>query len=636
MYIIDCLPFVKSLNKGSLTYFSAQKFDPGTLVKVSVRGKTVPALVMQSKNAAEHKSSIRSADFVIKKISSYSEEKFVKKNFLDALLEISDYFACSQGSLLTHLIPTFAVENYKSIISLNKKNLGAPSVETKLKIEVEVIQCDDEERLSHYKSLIREEFAQKKSVFICTPQSQNILKMKDALGRGIESFVCTLHSAMKTSEIKRELSRALETEHPVLIIATAQWLFLDRQDLGVIVVEKENDSGWKTLNRPHVDLRVCAEKIAKHKKVRCILGDTLLRIETLFRYKQGSVFEFESVKWRQPTSVRSEIISSKEKIKNEKEYSVLTQKLIEEMRSVLDSGGNVFLYSVRKGLSPVTICRDCGNEVKCENCESPMVLHRKSTGNKFMCHHCGEIRSAAETCKHCGSWKLMALGAGTDRIFDEVSTNFPKSRIFEINKELTSIPKKAENTALNFYESKAAVLIGTDMALPYLRKKIRLVAAASIDPLFAIPDFRIREKIFGIIMELRDLARERFIVQTRNPEDQIFYQSISGNIIEFYKNELEARQALNYPPYGLFIKITVRGTRAFTMKESEHLKKIFDTEKEWEPLFFPSIQEKKGEQSAVNAVLKLERGIWPDRRLVSKLMSLPPHFEVKIDPDSVL
>jgi primosomal protein N' (replication factor Y) len=227
----------------------------------------------------------------------------------------------------------------------------------------------------------------------------------------------------------------------------------------------------------------------------------------------------------------------------------------------------------------------------------------------------------------------MALGAGTDRIFEEVSLNFPKTRIFEINKEIVGTTRKAESIALNFYESRGAVLIGTDMALPYLYKKIRLVAASSIDSLFSIPDFRIKERIFGTILELRNLSKEKFLVQTRNPDDPIFELCLSGNIIEFYKSELEERQVLNYPPYGLFIKITVRGTKVFASRESENIKKIFE---EWEPLTFPSIQEKRGEQYAINTVIKIERGSWPDISLVSKIRNLPPQFEVKIDPDSVL
>jgi primosomal protein N' (replication factor Y) len=293
----------------------------------------------------------------------------------------------------------------------------------------------------------------------------------------------------------------------------------------------------------------------------------------------------------------------------------------------------MFIFAARKGLSSVTVCRDCGEQVKCHNCSSPMILYRTKGGGAFKCHQCGETRDAAEVCQNCHSWKLAAFGAGIDRVADEIRKNFPNINLFEIHKDITGTGAKALKTAKNFYENRGSVLLGTEMAFSYLYKKVANTAIVSFDSLFSIPDFRIREKIFRLIIQTKNLARENFLIQTRNPKDQTVEFAVTGNLVEFYKKEIEDRQALGYPPFGIFIKITIRGTRNFVTRESQNLKNIF---KGYNPAIFNSIHEKRGEQSAVNAVIKLPKNEWPQNNLLGIIKSLPPHFEIKVDPDNLL
>ena len=161
--------------------------------------------------------------------------------------------------------------------------------------------------------------------------------------------------------------------------------------------------------------------------------------------------------------------------------------------------------------------------------------------------------------------------------------------------------------------------------------------------IFSIPDFRIREKIFKLILQTKNIAKENFLIQSHNPDDPTVEFAINGNLAEFYKKEIEDRKVLNYPPFGLFIKITVRGTRNFVSKEIEKLSEILNigvqnktSEEKYNIIVFPSTHEKKGEQTSVNAVIKLKKEYWPKPILSNLLKSLPPHFEIKVDPDNLL
>src|SRR3989344_3941270 len=110
MFIIECLPFSKGLNKESLSYFGPKYLEPGSLLKINIRSKSVPALVLESRNASEIKSEIKSANFRLKKISSVTAKPFLQKEFLEAVKTTAEYFVATSGNILAHLIPSFILE----------------------------------------------------------------------------------------------------------------------------------------------------------------------------------------------------------------------------------------------------------------------------------------------------------------------------------------------------------------------------------------------------------------------------------------------------------------------------------------------------------------------------------------------
>ena len=631
MFIIDCLPFKKALNKESLSYFSSTYLEPGSLIKINIRNKSESAIVIESRNVRDARSEIKSANFQLQKVISLKSKPFLQESFLEAVRDTATYFAAREGNVLSHLIPSFVLENPNILAPFKEeKEVG---IESKNLSEIFILQASQGERLNHYKSRIREEFAKNHSVFICLPQNENIKEVKMFLEKGIEPYVVAFHKDLNKREWKEEWQKASLPDHPVLIIATPRMLFIPRADLGVIILDKENENGWKTISRPFIDLRFFAEMLANKKNIPLILGDSFLRIETLWRYKQKEISEFERTKWKIDQKINTEIIDLRETNKQEKEFKTLSPKISTLLKETLEKGSHIFLFASRKGLASSTICRDCGEQVKCNNCSSPMILYKTKTGGIFKCHQCGETRDAAEYCQNCKSWKLSAYGSGIEKVKEEIKKKFPNLNIFEIHRDLTTTNTKAENVVKKFLETKDSVLIGTEMAFSYLHKKVSATAVVSFDSLFAIPDFRIKEKIFHIILETKSLAQESFLIQTRNPADPTIKSAIEGNLLEFYEREIADRQILNYPPFGTFIKITIRGSKNAIQKEEQNLKKMF---KDYNPVTFHSIHEKKGEQMAVNVVIKLPRENWPNEDLLSILKNLPPSFEIKIDPDSLL
>ena len=638
MYIIECLPLVKTSGTESLSYFSSKPIEPGSLVKVEIKKKNVSAIVLAIRSATESKAEIRKADFAIKKVGELRARPFLRPEFLEGVRIVAEYFATTSGAVLHHLLPAIILQNPKMLFVPKAKETRGAKEPEKLRYEVEAIQEDDGNRLAMYKAIVRESFAKQKSVFLCLSQNESIRQYQAKLSRGIENFVCAFHDSLSVEELKEEWRKASDSGHPVLIIATASWLFIPRADLGTIILEGENQSGWKTFSRPFLDLHLCVEIIAKNQKAKVILGDIFLRTETLWRYREQQIGG-EGVRWRINTPVAHTIINPQQIAQKDAKQSwkPLSNEFISSLKESVEEGGNIFVYASRKGLASTTVCQDCGAQVGCHNCSAPMILYKTKNGNVFRCHQCSEIRSAEEFCHHCQSWRLVALGLGVDKVLEEIRKAFPElesqHKIFELHKDVAPTSAKAQKIMEQFQEARGAILVGTELALAYLHKKVHTTAIAAIDSLFSIPDFRIREKIFRLILEIKSLAKENFVIQSRNSNDKVVDLALSGNLADFYKLEIADREVLQYPPFSVFVKVTVRGTKNFVTKETENLRQILAP---WQPIIFASIHEKKGTQAAVNAILKIPHDKYPDPQLSLVLKSLPPHFELKISPDNLL
>src|SRR3989344_7073170 len=255
MRILTVIPIAKGITKDTLTYFTKKEVAVGSIVSIPLRKKMVYGLVTGSRSATEIKSELKS-------------------------------------------------------LSYKKKEPPAGIFH-----ETVLLQTDDEERSATYRSLIREEFARGRSVFFLLPTTEDLLNAHSTLEKGIEKYTYTLHSGLSKKEIVAKWKEIVSEEHPVLLVATGQFLSLPRSDLGTIILENESSRGYKMQGRPFIDIRTAAEIITKEAKVRLILGDMFLRIETLWAEKNQekniTYSELVPLKFRSLTSSVCEIENTK-------------------------------------------------------------------------------------------------------------------------------------------------------------------------------------------------------------------------------------------------------------------------------------------------------------------------------------
>ncbi|MDQ3089642.1 MAG: hypothetical protein M3Q24_00615 [bacterium] len=630
--VVEVIPIVRGLTRSTLTYFTKEAFEIGNLVNIPLRKGSASGIIVSIKSAQNSRSELRKADFQLKKISKTSKGISISPHFIKAAELTAIYYATSIGSVLGSLLPKLILEEPEIVASTGKISKGQVDI-----IEPQLIQMEDVDRYREYKSLIRESFAKKNSVLFCVPTHEDGLRIYDFLSKGIEKYVFT--TANKSpKEIKKTLYGARIEPHPILFICTYSYLSFYRPDFKTIIFERENSRSYRTLSRPFIHIKVFLEYFAKISSQKLIMGDSVLSLESLWREKQGDYTDLSPLRWRTTWDSESLLIDMKKvsNINSEnggKNFEIFSPELKHLIKNAIEEKNKIFLFGVRKGLSPSTVCGDCGSVLSCLNCSSPVVLHTQvlSKENIYICHSCGSHRSALTRCGNCDSWKLVPLGIGIDRIKEEVSLLYPGVEVFLLDKDNASTPAKARKIVQEFASVRGGILIGTEMAFLYL-EKVPYSAIISLDSLFSIPDFGINERIFYLTSKLRELTTRATIIQTRNIGKDILTLANEGNILDFYRQEIVDRESLLYPPFTIFIKVNTTGKEEDIEIKSRELRRLFI---EYNPDFIKFKSVAPG-LFKLSMIIRIKRIHWPDHLLRDKLLLLTPDFLIKVDPESIL
>ncbi len=578
LYLIEAAPMTASV-KTNLSYFSSVKLAKGTLVRIPLRKSRVAAVVLNSKSIKSERSRIRKANFPLKKIAGRDIfSAALPEAFLDAAAVTAEFYAASVGSALSLLVPK---EFLKLKTGTIKKNKKGPA-------EVSLFQMEYGERFVQYRARVRQSFARSQSVLLIVPTHYDAELVYKELSRGIEEFVYT----------EKDWGKALSDPHPVLFITTPSGVSFYRPDLAAIIVERENSRAYRAKRRPYLNFKNFIEIYAGLLGLELVLGDSVLSLQTLWREKNGAYGENSQIAKRL-SGVKTVLADGKSPPDERGRFEIFSRELKELLQKAGAEKERIFLFGARKGLAPTTICGDCGSVLECPNCKAPLVLHQKKAERIYVCHACGRRESSNTTCGYCKSWRLVPLGIGTDEIARQVQAVAPDKRVAIIDSEHKKVPKDWD------------ILVGTEQAFFYL-ESIPYAGIVSLDALFSIPDFGINERIFYLVSHLRELTKTELVIQTRNIGKQILFLAATGNITDFYQNEIAERLALSYPPFSIFIKI-----------EGAGLPK--DKFARWQPDVLKD-----------SLIIRMPREQWPDRELLGELLLLPPQFNIKVDPESIL
>jgi len=641
MYVITVIPIARSSFKEHLSFFSKKSLPEGAVIEVSVRGRATPALVTAVKEAREEKMSLRDSSFTLKKVMSKTVKKLFSSKTIEALKETARYHAAGMGEIIAHFSPHTILNATTPF-----KEAGEPRHEGETTSDTLALQAEYEERVRMYRNLAREAFARAESVFILAPTIPEAERLYEKLHRGIDERVLVMTSASSKKSITAAWKRALEDTEPLLLIGTHSFITIPRRDIGAFVVEREGARAYVSRERGAFDARIAAEYIAKKSGARFIVADFPLRIRTQAQLHAGTVEEMVRLQTSAQSMAQVRVVDARTKKDGEldggsvvaltlrrKKFSVFTDTARMAIENELRRGGRVFLYASRKGLAPLTVCNDCGTPVTDPATGTPMTLHKTESGNVFLSYRSGAIVPANISCAQCGGWNLVSLGIGVERVIEEAEKLFPDTTIFSLTVDSAPTHAKAQKIQKYFFNTPGSILVGTDRALPYLEEPVELSVVISIDSLLSISAWRAHEYTLATLFYLRDRAQDMLLVQTRLIENAVMKAVALGNPTDFIRDELVERKTYQYPPFATFIGLAWAGGERGVAKVTEEIKEHLKGLDVVGPL--PAHQIGRNRYQA-RAVIRLERGGWPNDMLVRTLKALPREVAITIDPDEIV
>ena len=374
-----------------------------------------------------------------------------------------------------------------------------------------------------------------------------------ALGRFQARFpgrVAVLHSAMTDAERRDERERIASGEAAVVVGARSA-IFAPVPNLGLICVDEEQDASYKQESDPRYDARTVAAKRASLEGAVAVFGSATPRPESWERLER---LELGGRLDRPLPHVK--VVD----LRREAGYP-LSAPLLEELGAISDRGGKAILLLNRRGIAPALHCRACGVTLRCPSCDVALTLHGDGA---LHCHHCGRREASPTLCPACGAAELARLGAGTERLEQELAERLPSLELFRLDADVASNPVELADRLAAFSTADRAVLLGTQMvAKGHHFEGVALAAVVDADTGMALPDFRAEERTFQLVTQLagrsgRD-APGRVLVQTYQPDARSIALAARHAVDEFLVEELDRRRELGYPPFRHLVRIVVSG-----------------------------------------------------------------------------
>jgi primosomal protein N' (replication factor Y) len=371
--------------------------------------------------------------------------------------------------------------------------------------------------------------------------------------------VAVLHSRLSPGERTLQWRRMALGEAKVAVGARSA-LFAPAKNLGLIVVDEEHESSYKQDKSPRYHARDAAVMRAQIGKAVALLGSATPSLESVHNARTGK-YSFLAMPDRvnQRPLPKIKLINLREEWQvRGQDRPVLSMALEAAIRETLEKKEQVLLFLNRRGFNTLTLCMKCGEQVHCPNCSVPVTFHRGLTVKgkpALLCHYCDWKGPVPEKCPQCLDGDIQQVGLGTEKVEEEMKAKFPGARIGRMDLDTTRKQGSHEDIITRFRNHEIDLLVGTQMiAKGHDFPGVTLVGIVGADTGLALPDFRSSEKVFQLLVQVAGRAgraeKEGIIyLQTFNPDHAAIQAAQRHDTGGFWKNELELRQALNYPPF---------------------------------------------------------------------------------------
>ena len=396
-----------------------------------------------------------------------------------------------------------------------------------------------------------------KSVIYLVPEISLTHQTAQMIVKRFGPKAATLHSGMSPSVRLAEWMRIRKGDAPI-VVGPRSAVFAPVPNLGLIIIDEEHDSSYKSGNTPRYHARQVALRRCSREGACLVMGSATPSAEAWKLMQEGEIKRLDLSR-RLSGGGMPEIKA----VSLSKTEGCLTKELKDEILTTAKLGKQTILFMNRRGFAHFYQCPQCGWELVCKRCSVSLTYHK--TRGKCMCHYCGYSSPPPSVCPQCGSVEAGFRGFGTEMIEEEVRRTFPDLRLRRVDADTASKSEGGLEETLSLFKTGVIdILLGTQMVAKGLNfPGVRLVGVVFADTGLHLPDFRAAERTFSLIVQVAGRAGRYFpdskvIVQTLRMEDPVITRSCALDVAGFFNAELKMRQALFFPPYSRLIRFVIR------------------------------------------------------------------------------
>lgn len=380
-----------------------------------------------------------------------------------------------------------------------------------------------------------------------TPQIINIFKSRYG------GSVAVFHSALSLGERLNEWKRVRCGEAKIAI-GTRSAVFAPVQDLGLIIIDEEQEYTYKSENTPRYHAREVAKFRCKDNSCMLLLSSATPSIESFYKAQSG-VYSLFTLSKRYGKAQLPPVLVADMNIEQEQgNKTVVSSVLLQSLQENLADGKQSILLLNRRGYNTFVACRHCKVVVSCPNCSISLTYH--SANNRLMCHYCGYSMSMTDICPSCREHGLRFSGTGTQRAEETLAALLPSARILRLDADATMRKNSHEALLGAFKRGEYDILVGTQMVAKGLDfPNVTLVGVLSADQILYSDDYRSFERSFSLLTQVVGRAGRgdcpgRAVIQTFTPDNHVINLAAMQDYTAFYQTELAMRRGLLYPPFS--------------------------------------------------------------------------------------
>lgn len=402
---------------------------------------------------------------------------------------------------------------------------------------------------------------QNRGVIILVPEIALSSQMARALkARFGEDKVAVFHSKLTGGERLSEWNR-IRRGTARIVVGARTAVFAPMDDIGLIVMDEEHESTYKSDHTPKYDTIDIAYKRTRNYSATLVLGSAT---PSVVSFNRAGVGIYKLIEMNERIGIKGfpkmEIIDMRKELRNGNRGN-FSSELARAMHETLEDKRQVILFLNRRGFSTQITCLECGHRFMCNDCGINMTYHKSE--NAIVCHYCGRKEPVPSRCPKCGSKYLKFIGSGTERVESEAKALFPDYEIDRFDLDTAKNQRQIDRTLSRFLKKKTDILIGTQILAKGLDfKNVGLVGVMMADTTLNIPDYRSSERTFQLITQVSgragrgDDGKGLIIIQTYQPESKVIKAAATYDYEQFYKEELLHRKIMYYPPYSDIIAVS--------------------------------------------------------------------------------